>query len=308
MQVKTIKLTGEETKIEFDSAHAFVEINNLSSSEILISTRPGIVRGDNDVIILNGKTIVTIGETSSCRIKTIYASGSGEIQLIGKNFAEHCFKLPASGDSSDVKPVLDFLPHPEGIYAYWDWEYGVTNTSWTDMTNNNVIKCENENTFGYNGDYLCLNKSGLDVNLNIKDTDNVLIYHVIKLTGAGNGGTSRILSDNNVFTEMHNFGTAVFYTLFENGSEQLHLSCSNEGMTANSVAVFAIQNTMDATSLYSFQKDIFITTSGGKKFFASDIYMYGSQYYYKAILLSNGNIFDNVIKDNMAAIYNKYST
>lgn len=102
MQVKTITLT-EETKIEFDRNYSFVEINNLSGNEILVSANAGTVRGNDDVIILPSKAIVTIGETGSPGINEIYVSGKGEIQIIGKNFAEHCFKLPASGGNSDGK-------------------------------------------------------------------------------------------------------------------------------------------------------------------------------------------------------------
>lgn len=133
MKIKTIKLTGTETEIKFDKNYAFIEINNLSGNEILVSAKPEIVRGNDDVIIVSAKTIVTMGDTGSLGIKKIYALGEGEIQLVGKNFAQHCFKLPASGDNSDVPDVLKFLPHPEGIYAYWDVENNVENFTWTDM-------------------------------------------------------------------------------------------------------------------------------------------------------------------------------
>ena len=140
MQVKTINLTGEETKIEFDRNYSFVEINNLSGNEILISTKPEIVRGNDDVIIVSAKTIATVGEAGSLGIKEIYASGSGEIQLIGKNFAEHCFKLPASGgNSDDPAEVLKFLPYPEDFIAYYDQDNGLSSNKWENML---VPKCK----------------------------------------------------------------------------------------------------------------------------------------------------------------------
>lgn len=140
MKIKTINLTGEETKAELNRAYAFIEINNSSDGEILISKEPGIVRGNDDVAILPAKNIVTIGDAgSSTGIKEIYISGKGEIQIIGKDFAEHCFKIPASGGGSDVDPTVDFLPYPEGIYGYWDFLSGMSEKVWTGKLNNTKI-------------------------------------------------------------------------------------------------------------------------------------------------------------------------
>ncbi len=91
MYTKTITLNGEETKIELDKEHTYVEINNMGKNEILISTNAGIVRGNDDVIILSPKVIVTLGDKGVPKIKELYALGEGEIQLIAKEYAEHCF-------------------------------------------------------------------------------------------------------------------------------------------------------------------------------------------------------------------------
>ena len=198
MKIKTITLTGEETKIEFDKNYAFIEINNLSKNEILVSTKPEIVRGNDDVIIVSAKTIATVGDTGYAGIKEIYASGEGEIQLIAKNYAEHCFKLPASGENSDepTPEVLDFLPHPEGIYAFWDWEHGVTSGTWTDRVNGTVLEAINENNFVVKNSCAQLeNKNSdnvYDAKLPIKNLNEATIYIVLNNLFDG-----KYLADNN---------------------------------------------------------------------------------------------------------------
>ena len=135
MKVKTINLTGEETKIEFDKSYAFVEINNLSKSEILVSVNAKIVRGNDDVVILPSKTIVTIGDSSSSTgIKEIYISGNGEIQLIAKNYAEHSFKVPASGDSSDENSTK-ILPFSDGVSIVLDTQSNIVRNDLQYTTN-----------------------------------------------------------------------------------------------------------------------------------------------------------------------------
>ena len=182
MKIKTVSLTGDETKIEFDKCYSFIEINNTGSSEILISAKAGIVRGNDDVIILAPKQIVTVGDAGSPGIKEIYISGNGEIQLIGKNFAEHSFKLPASGgNSDDPAEVLKFLPHPEGIYAYWDWQNGVENFTWTDMINNTKLNAINNTNFVVENNWIYLNGGNADqinAELPIKDLNSVVVYFV----------------------------------------------------------------------------------------------------------------------------------
>ena len=302
MQVKTIKLTGEETKIEFDSAHAFVEINNLSSSEILISTRPGIVRGGNDVIILNGKTIVTIGETSSCRIKTIYASGNGEIQLIGKNFAEHCFKLPAYGDSSDVKPVLDFLPHPEDIYAYWDWEHGVENTTWTDMINGSVIKCENGNNFVMQNSSISLNKDGCDAIIPVKDISMFTLYIVID--SPWDYSRYHILQSMDGEYFFHNRTSNGYKYVQISGKRDFRLMEFNSSTNYHQVG-YALSSSPSGTITSS----CFDTSSHAKAnnpLFITDFGLYSANVKIKAILLSSDVTNVDGAFENIKVLYNKY--
>lgn len=223
MKIKTITLTGEETKIEFDKNYAFIEINNLSKNEILVSTKPEIVRGNDDVIIVSAKTIATVGDTGYAGIKEIYASGEGEIQLIAKNYAEHCFKLPASGDSSDepTPEVLDFLPHPEGIYAFWDWEHGVENTTWTDRVNSTVIEAINGNNFVVKNSCAQLeNKNAdnvYDAKLPIRNLNEATIYIVVDKNFVGNYLADS--SKNNIYSNIISGNFRFFYRIDTQSNE-----------------------------------------------------------------------------------------
>lgn len=306
-----VELDGSEQEIVFLMPFSYAHIQNLGTEDIKVSPYPNIESREDGWVICNPNNAVTVPLYQ--RKDRFYISGSGKINVITTDSATNPYRVAGKGGGgggggfTPTPEVLDFLPYPEDIYAYWDWGYGVAGISWTDMLNNNVLRCENGNSFTYGGDYLKLNNSGFDVNLNVKDVNDVIIYHVIKLSEGANQNNSRIFSDANSFTEMHLFG-GVYYTLAENRSEQMYLDCSVKGMIRGDIAVFVIRNITNNTSLFSLQKEIFLATSGKKQYFTSDIYMYGSQYYYKAILLSNGDIFDNIIKDNMAALYNKYST
>ena len=143
MKIKTINLTGE-TKVELNRAYAFIEINNSSDGEILISKEPGIVRGNDDVAILPAKNIVTIGDAgSSTGIKEIYISGNGEVQIIGKDFAEHCFKAPASGGGSDDPDDKHFqLVGTGGIFDASSID--IPNKVWKNLAGGNDITLETD--------------------------------------------------------------------------------------------------------------------------------------------------------------------
>ena len=200
MQVKTINLTGEETEINFGREYVFVEINNSSNSEILISASPDIVRGNDDVMIISSRTIGTLGDVGIPKLKKIYAKGTGEIQVIGKDYAEHCFKLPAYGDGSDVKPtpeVLDFLPHPEGIYGYYDYAHGVKASSWENMIDGTKLECINECSFSVSNDELTVSgQNVISCYFPIKNSKETVIYAAIN---SGTSGQVRNVITNDLF-------------------------------------------------------------------------------------------------------------
>lgn len=102
-KTKSINLTGTETKAEFDRPFAYVECNNLSDGDVLISTKPNFKRGDDDVIIVKSGSSVSFGDIGVPKIKTVYLQGSGEVQIMGKGYPESSFKK--AGKGGDVKPT-----------------------------------------------------------------------------------------------------------------------------------------------------------------------------------------------------------
>lgn len=96
-QIKTINLTGVETKVEFNKPFAYVECSNLSDNDVLMSKKSNFARGDDDVTIIKAGNTATIGDIGTPSIKTVYLNGSGEVQLVGKNYAQSSFKRGGKG-------------------------------------------------------------------------------------------------------------------------------------------------------------------------------------------------------------------
>lgn len=121
--VKTIDLTGGETKVEFDKPFAYVECNNLSGSEVLMSTHSDIKRGDGDVLIINAGTSATLGDLGVPNIKDVYLSGSGTVQIMGKGYPQSSFNSKAKGGDSGgggtggVSTYAE-LPDKPGVNGY----------------------------------------------------------------------------------------------------------------------------------------------------------------------------------------------
>lgn len=152
MQIKTIELTGEEIKVELERPYIFVEINNANNNEeILASVNPDIVRGNDNVLIIKANSAGTLGDVGFPKIKEIYLSGSGKIEIIAKDFVTSSVNIYAKGGGISPTPpspdVLKFLPHPEGINYYWDHTYGVDDTSWKDCLADKVIAAEADRSF-----------------------------------------------------------------------------------------------------------------------------------------------------------------
>ena len=302
MNVKTINLTGEETEINFGREYVFVEINNSSNSEILISASPDIVRGNDDVMIISSRTIGTLGDVGIPKLKKIYAKGTGEIQVIGKDYAEHCFKLPAYGDGSDVKPVLDFLPHPEGIYAYWDWEHGVENYTWTDMVNGTVINTINDNSFVVQDGYLSLRNTGDDTDIKVKNFDSLVIYIVIDSAWTTSQSDKRyILYNGNGGIYHYRWSTTnTYYLRF--GTETTSGNII-EKATANPTKTYALINTPNLTTGID---EGLVQGNLAEQIFANHLGLHNNTVKFKAILLSDNISNIDHIEENITALHNKY--
>lgn len=125
--VKTITLTGEETEVKFDKPYAYIECNNLGNSEVLMSIKPNIIRGNDDVIIVKSGSSATIGDIGVPSLKSIYLKGSEEVQIIGKSFPQSSFKSIQKGGGIDVKTLLSRAlwreTYNEGLYVdYRQWD------------------------------------------------------------------------------------------------------------------------------------------------------------------------------------------
>lgn len=132
-QTKTINLTGAETRVDFDRPFAYVECNNLSGAEVLLSTKPNIDKGADDVIIIKAESTATIGDLGTPKIKTVYLNGNGEIQLVGKGYAESSFKTARKGGESNGKILLN-LPLTNDLSDISGFNRVVTYTGDTPLT------------------------------------------------------------------------------------------------------------------------------------------------------------------------------
>ncbi len=93
----------------------------------------------------------TLNAPGQDNLNTVYCAGMGSDCLVISDGAVYIlngnnewvefkdFSNSASGGGSDVDPKLDFLPHPEGVFAYYDYLSGVSEKVWTGNLNNTKI-------------------------------------------------------------------------------------------------------------------------------------------------------------------------
>lgn len=121
MQIKAIELTGEEIKVEFERPYIFIEINNKNDSEILASINPNIVRGNDNVLIIKANSAGTLGDVGFPKIKEIYLSGTGKVEIIAKDFVTSSVNIYAKGGGiSPTPPSPTIIPTPLIRYSYKD--------------------------------------------------------------------------------------------------------------------------------------------------------------------------------------------
>lgn len=107
-KIKTVNLTDKETQVNFDRPFAYVECINLGDTEILLSTKPNIERGIDDVMIVKAGSIAIIGDIGTPKIQTVYLKGSGEVMLVGKGYAQSSFKQVQKGGENNGIISLGF--------------------------------------------------------------------------------------------------------------------------------------------------------------------------------------------------------
>lgn len=110
MTIKTVTLSADEQGIELDRPYIYVELNNLSTSNVLFSAYPEISEDKENVIKIAANNANTIGDVGFPKIKKVYAKGSGEIQVVGKDFPQSVFSFGSGGSASagsTVEPSVE---------------------------------------------------------------------------------------------------------------------------------------------------------------------------------------------------------
>lgn len=99
--VKTVKLTGGEVAVSFDSSCPFVIITNMGDSEIYASNSSGITPYADGVYTVMAGVEICITTKSSCN--TIYLLGSGAVQVRAEETAVPVsFKPSAKGGDTAI--------------------------------------------------------------------------------------------------------------------------------------------------------------------------------------------------------------
>ncbi len=91
--IKTVKLSGEEIKVEGLDGQNTV-IRNLGSSAVYASGSPGIAADADGVAEITAGEGVVLYDTRG----TVYLSGTGKVQLTGSDYSTVNFKVPSSAD------------------------------------------------------------------------------------------------------------------------------------------------------------------------------------------------------------------
>ncbi len=110
MTIKTVTLNSNEQEIELDRPYIYAELNNLSSTDVLFSAYPEISEEKENVIKIAANNANTIGDVGFPKIKKVYTKGSGEIQIVGKDFPQSIFSFGSGGSASagsTVEPSIE---------------------------------------------------------------------------------------------------------------------------------------------------------------------------------------------------------
>ncbi len=101
--VKTITLTGSETKVKFDVKYPYFWVHNLGNSDIYMSVKPGIVPDSDGISLIPANGGKCSGDVGVGQIDTLYFLGEGKIE-VSPQFNAVCpfFKAVKGGDGNDV--------------------------------------------------------------------------------------------------------------------------------------------------------------------------------------------------------------
>lgn len=126
--VKTVKLTGGETAVSFDSSCPFVIITNMGDSEIYASNSSGITPYADGVYTVMAGVEICITTKSSCN--TIYLLGSGAVQVRAEETAVPVsFKRAAKGGDTAIDiDLTDYVKNTTNSEIMT--KYGVSVENW----------------------------------------------------------------------------------------------------------------------------------------------------------------------------------
>lgn len=123
--LKTITLTGGETKIEFEQSHMNFWVKNLGNTDIFVSISPDIIPESDGVMTVSAGNAACISKPNRREIKSLYLSGTEKVQIMGTSSFCCPFKTPAGGaEQSD-----DILSHAIWRCSY-SQGYHTTNKVW----------------------------------------------------------------------------------------------------------------------------------------------------------------------------------
>lgn len=188
----TVELSDSTTEIEFLNKYRYFHVQNLGDAEIKMSLLKD-ADTDGSISCLAGNAVSIPCES---RNDKFYISGAGKINVIASDSATNPYRVAGKGGGG-IAPgptpspeVLDFLPHPEGIYGYWDYEHGVENTTWTDMVNRNVLTCNLGGSFSVDGNTVKIignvnDKNIPGANLNLSKNEFFTLYLINQFTTYG---------------------------------------------------------------------------------------------------------------------------
>jgi len=91
-------LDGGECKVKFSTAFRCFEVKNEGTSDVIVSIESGKTASDCGVMVVSAQTSATIAHMRT-DIDTVYLTGTGNVQVVGKNEVEAVFKTATASGS-----------------------------------------------------------------------------------------------------------------------------------------------------------------------------------------------------------------
>ena len=106
--VKTINLTGGETKVDFGQKFMCFWVQNLGSEDVYASPEAGAKPETDGVIVIGAGASARVSAADRSQISTLYLTGSGKAQIVGCYSVHSPFmRKKKGGDDSDYITLVD---------------------------------------------------------------------------------------------------------------------------------------------------------------------------------------------------------